>query len=214
MHDQFVNISSLVSSKVLFEYYYSEAAKAVASKFKCDFSFNELDEKIPNYVEYAHSKFSIDYRTFFIENGPLASWERDVSVAVNFLVRATAAFPIMSFKGKKLLESTNALGQATSIPTFVPSVVEGHFNSVVAYSFGVGILSLEMLNYLVRHGYPEPNLEELNNIKLSNLVQYVAIIEEDSRKNFQRTRSIRRDIRISSHLRDLMRKNLPVNSNN
>jgi len=205
LYDQYVNISSLASNRVLFEYIYLEAARAVASKFKCDFSFNEEN---PALLDYAHSKFALDYQAFVVESGPLASWERDVSVAINYLVRATAAFPIVSFKSKKLLESINSVGQPIAIPSLVPPSVEKQFNSVVAYSFGVSILSLEMLNYLTRKGYPEPNIEGLNNFKLSKVFNYISIIEEDLRNNFKRTKDIRRDLRISSHIRDLMKKNM------
>ncbi|WHA39744.1 hypothetical protein [Agrobacterium larrymoorei] len=206
MYDQYIQIQSIATRKDLFEFIYQEAADLAASKFECRWEY--VDDGA--YLERAHSKFVLDYSRFIQQYGQLKSWERDVSLAINLLVRATASYPIVSYLGPKFREDIDANGRPISLHVVNGQIVKEKLNYVIAYTFGVKILSLEMLNYLVRRGYYEPNIEELRNIKTSEVFEYVRLIEADAKSNFKHLGFIRGDLRVTTRIRNLLKKNLPA----
>ena len=135
------------------------------------------------------------------------SWERQVSIVINLLVRATASCPIIHYFGPALVESTRG-GQPTIIMAFNARWVRDQTNSLVAFVFACKVLSLELSNFFHDQGWYSANIDALREVRTWQKAKYVSIIHQDAQKNFISSRKMRRDFRVTWAIKALLKKHL------
>ena len=200
MYDRFINVTSLVD-ETLFAFLYQEAAIETASLEKYRY---DLD---PEALELAGSKFVSDILQLDSDHMEKLSWERQVSIVINLLVRATASCPIIHYLGPALVEGTRS-----GLPTISMALnvrwVRDKTNSLVAFVFACKVLSLELSNFFHDQGWYSANVDALRDVRTREKARYVGIIHQDAQTNFTASRKMRRDFRVTWAIKALLKRHL------